>query len=105
MVRWCLGAALLWCVASPVSAQTQIKPYFMVIFDDSGSMNDPTGGGNNSCGQPRTKLNDAKCALQQVVNGYGDVVFGLTSFKTYGTGTTIHATIMEEPYSDSRRFC
>ncbi len=97
MVRWCLAAVLLWvAAASPVSAQTQIKPYFMVIFDDSGSMGSSTGSGNNSCGQPRTRLNDAKCALQQVVNGFGDVTFGLTSFKEYGTGTTIHAPIAED---------
>ncbi|MCA9299333.1 MAG: VWA domain-containing protein, partial [Phycisphaerales bacterium] len=83
-------------LASSASAQTQVKPYFMVMFDDSGSMNDSTGSGNNSCGQPRTKMNDARCALQRVVAGFGDVVFGLASFKEYGTGTTIHVPIAED---------
>ncbi len=95
---WVAAIALLSVLigASTASAQTQVKPYFMVIFDDSGSMDNSTGSGNNSCGQPRTRINDARCALQRVVNGFGDVVFGLTSFKEYGTGTEIHAPIAED---------
>ncbi len=84
-------------IAAPAAAQsTQVKPYFMVIFDDSGSMDSSTGSGNNSCGRPRTRINDAKCALQRVVAGFGDVVFGLMSFREYGTGTVIHAPIAED---------
>jgi len=89
-----LGASL--CFASSASAQEQVKPYFMVIFDDSGSMGSSTGSGNNSCGESHTRLNDAKCALQRVVAGFGDVTFGLTSFRTYGTGSTIHAPLVED---------
>ncbi len=91
-----VGFAMTLGVASAASAQTQVKPYFMVIFDDSGSMRSSTGSGNNSCGRSRTRINDAKCALQRVVAGFGDVVFGLASFKTYGTGTTIHVPIAED---------
>jgi len=90
VVTWTEGA----------SAQTQIKPYFMVIFDDSGSMGDSTGPGNNSCGEARTKLNDAKCALQRVLDAFGDVTFGLTSFKQYGTGSNVHVDLFEDNQAD-----
>ena len=92
-------------LGSSASAQTQIKPYFVVIFDDSGSMSASTGSGNNSCGQPRTRINDAKCALQQVVSAFGDVSFALTSFKEYGTGTTIHVGIAEDNQDDIVSWC
>jgi hypothetical protein len=59
----------------------------MVIVDTSGSMTSSTGSGNNSCGQPRRRINDAKCVLQRVVNGYGDAVFGLERFRQSCSGT------------------
>ena len=96
MTRWMLVSLSVLGLCTQVEAQTQIKPYFMVIFDDSGSMGNSTGSGNNTCGQPRTRINDAKCALQRVLGAFGDVVFGLTSFKTYGTGTTIHVPIQDD---------
>ncbi|HEY8429061.1 MAG TPA: MopE-related protein, partial [Sandaracinaceae bacterium] len=72
-----------WWLASVALAQpgaTAVSPYFLVIVDNSGSMGDPTGSGNNSCGQPRNRLSDAKCVLQSVVNGFGDVTFGLARY-------------------------
>lgn len=128
------------CLLAParVNAQaTAIAPYFLVVVDNSGSMDDPTtcsqhngdqtacgaqpgcsyfttgnrcvatqcftqtssgtcgavagctwnggstqcrGDGRNSCGQTHTKLNDARCVLQQVVYAYGDVNFGLMRY-------------------------
>ena len=65
----------------------------MVIFDDSGSMGNSTGSGNNSCGESRTRINDTKCALQRVLGAFGDVTFGLTSFKDYvGGGPAVDPT-------------
>ncbi|HJL04418.1 MAG TPA: MopE-related protein [Polyangiaceae bacterium LLY-WYZ-15_(1-7)] len=100
LARWVTGlgiAALLTGVfPAEAAAQTAIKPHFMVIFDDSGSMGSSTGGGTNSCGEPRTRINDAKCALQRVVSAFGDVTFGLTAFKQYGTGSNILVPIVEE---------
>lgn len=68
-------------------AQTEVKPYFLVIVDNSGSMNNSTGSGSNSCGQPRTRFNDAKCVVQKIVNSYGDVVFGLERFTQTTSGS------------------
>src|SRR5262245_45570947 len=62
-------------------AQEAVKPYFLVIVDNSGSMTASTGSGTNSCGREHTRMSDAKCVLQRVVNGYGDAVFGLTRFR------------------------
>jgi len=64
-----------------------VKPYFMVIVDNSGSMDTSTGGGANSCGQPQTRMSDAKCVLQRILHGYGDVLFGLERFVTDCSGT------------------
>ncbi|HEY3352399.1 MAG TPA: MopE-related protein [Polyangia bacterium] len=74
--------------AQRAAAQTIVKPYFLVIVDVSGSMDGATtGSGNNSCGQARTKINDAKCVLSKLVNSYGDAVFGLARFKQTCSGT------------------
>ncbi len=67
---------------------SSVAPYFLLIVDTSGSMTTSTGAGNNSCGQPHTRGNDAKCVVQQVVNAYGDVSFGLATFATRCTGGT-----------------
>ncbi len=81
--------ALLGALALPrvAEAQTAVPPYFLVMVDTSGSMTGSTGSGTNSCGQTRTRISDAKCVLQQVVNGYGDVTFGLGRFRQTATGT------------------
>jgi Putative metal-binding motif len=83
MRRCFLGLTALFALLAaplPVAAQSSVAPYFLVIVDTSGSMAGSTGSGNNSCGVPRRRMNDAKCVLQRVVNGYGDVVFGLERF-------------------------
>jgi hypothetical protein len=67
----------------------QVKPYFMVIVDNSGSMATTTGttAERNSCGQDRTRMSDAKCVLQRVLASSGDAVFGLERFRVGSTGT------------------
>jgi hypothetical protein len=82
-----VGGSLL--DAATAHAQTAVSPYFLVMVDTSGSMTSTTTGtGPNSCGQTRRRINDAKCVIQQVVNGYGDVTFGLGRFANTGcTGT------------------
>ena len=73
---------LLLAISSTAGAQTAVKPYFMVIVDNSGSMDDgSTGSGDNSCGEDRIPINDAKCVLQNIVSGYGDVGFGLIRYR------------------------
>jgi MYXO-CTERM domain-containing protein len=68
---------------------TQVKPYILLMVDNSSSMNSSTGSGNNTCGQPKTRLNDAKCVIQRITNSYGDVVFGLGRFtSTYSDEST-----------------
>ncbi len=46
-----------------------------------------SGDGVDSCGQPHTRINDARCVMQQVVNAYGDVQFGLMRYSETVTGT------------------
>jgi len=59
----------------------------MVIVDTSGSMDASTGSGKNSCGRTKSRLSDAKCVLTDIVNSYGNVVFGLERFKENTSGT------------------
>jgi MYXO-CTERM domain-containing protein len=96
-----LAVALLatgLCLApSIVGAQNQVKPYFLIVFDTSGSMNDrapmsdPTRL-DNSCNFTTTttsgmttitaarKMDAAKCALGKLLNSTGDADFGLMQF-------------------------
>ncbi|MDH5671788.1 MAG: MopE-related protein [Myxococcales bacterium] len=71
---------LLGAWLSPSTAQAQaVKPWFLVVMDTSGSMNDT--GVSNSCGfGGSTKMNAAKCALQNILNTTGDAEFGLAQF-------------------------
>ena len=84
---------------SHAAAQSTVSPYFMVIVDTSGSMNGDTGAGNNTCGQDRNRLSDAKCVLQRVFNNYGEVNFGLASFNTTCTTGTTSATCVVDQCS------
>ena len=79
---------VLWVTAlsaSDAHAQSGelISPYFQVIVDTSGSMGGCSGCATvpNSCGQPTTRLNAAKCVLSSLINAYaGDAAFGLSEF-------------------------
>ncbi len=64
-----------------------IKPYMMMILDNSGSMDQRISAGTNSCGRERTRMSDAKCALTNLVASNGDVVFGLERYKETCTGS------------------
>src|SRR5262245_30017275 len=95
MVKPMQRCALFLCVAvattawlfTPVADAQQLKPYFLVIVDTSGSMawckggtqanpnndcschtgnNCSNGFINNRCGFPSNKIGDAKCALQRI---------------------------------------
>jgi MYXO-CTERM domain-containing protein len=79
--------------ANPADWPPPAKPYFMIIQDTSGSMVQctnpvtafpntcPSNATLNSCGMLPSRLNDAKCALRQVVQAFsGEVNFGLASF-------------------------
>ena len=84
-----LAAGLLF-FAGGARAQQQVKPYFLVIFDTSGSMNGTVAA--NSCGFTTTttdmavtttaprKMDTAKCALGKILSATGDADFGLMQF-------------------------
>lgn len=92
------------CLATNGVQAQQLRPYFLVIVDTSGSMAWCAGGstaangtndcschqGNNCsapfntnrCGFEANKLGDAKCALQRILDGVGgDATFGLMQFE------------------------
>jgi hypothetical protein len=91
-----LGALALVTMPRPASAQTQVKPYFLLVFDTSGSMNDlpaventcgyttTTGPMDNRVTEPR-KMDAAKCALGKILNSTGDAEFGLMQFAQSGS--------------------
>ncbi len=71
-----------------------VAPYFQVIVDTSGSMGagcvqncipfvgcEPCPPVPNSCGVEQTRINAAKCVLNDIVNAYGEVTFGLSEFQ------------------------
>jgi len=52
-----------------------------------------TGAGSPSCGGPDTRLNHAKCAINKIVNSYGDMTFALARYpRQTMDGTTTAAT-------------
>lgn len=79
----------LLCVGwvRPASAGDPLKPYVVLILDTSGSMDSTTNSGPPSCGGSDTKLNHAKCAINQIANSYGDMVLGLARFRETPSGT------------------
>ncbi len=80
--------ALLWVAGAGVAlAGDPLKPYVVLILDTSGSMDSSTGSGPPSCGGTDSRLNHAKCAINQIANSYGDMVLGLARFRESHTGT------------------
>jgi hypothetical protein len=84
-----LGAAALVVLAAsgPASAQSGLKPYVVLVLDTSGSMGNSTGAGPTSCGFSDTRLNHARCAIGQIANSVGDMVFSLGMFRMNVSGT------------------
>src|SRR6185312_8949666 len=85
-----LGAAslvVLWSVSTHAAPGSALKPYVVLILDTSGSMADPTNSGPPSCGGTDTKLNHARCAINNIVNSYGDIVFAFAKFHMTGSGS------------------
>ena len=89
-----LGVAALTVMfsASNVWAGDPLKPYVVLILDTSGSMTDVTGSGPPSCGGIDNKLNHARCAIDRIVNSYGDMVFALGRFRMTMSGATTQNT-------------
>ena len=94
-----VAALLMTFATSSAWAGDPLKPYVVLILDTSGSMGPdvnqgggPTGSGPPSCGGADTKLNHARCAIDRIVNSYGDMVFALGRFRMAMTGTTTAAT-------------
>src|SRR5579859_1107063 len=69
-----------------------LKPYVFLILDTSGSMTEATNSGPPSCGDTDSKLHHAICAINDIVNSFGDIVFGFGRFRAIPTGTTTQAT-------------
>ncbi len=88
IVAFALGLITLGTF-SPKSAdaQEQIKPYVLVIFDISGSMSGSTGQGPSSCGAGDTRIDHAKCAIQQVVDAHAEIQFGMGRFRATPDGS------------------
>ena len=72
--------------ASAQSGET-VTPYIVFIMDVSGSMNDPVTGPPESCSGDTGRIEHAKCALQKIVNAYGDVSIALGKFRQTTTDT------------------
>src|SRR4051812_34056905 len=92
MIKRCawLGVAALMGIfaSSTAHAGDPLKPYVVLVLDTSGSMTDPTGSGPPSCGGADNKLNHARCAINKIVNSYGDIVFALGRFRMAQSGNT-----------------
>ncbi len=84
---WLGVAALTMMFATTAHAGDPLKPYVVFILDTSGSMNAATGAGPPSCGGLDNRLNHARCAINKIVNSYGDMVFALGRFREAPGGT------------------
>ncbi|HEY4056065.1 MAG TPA: MopE-related protein, partial [Kofleriaceae bacterium] len=101
LCAWLWGATLMLLVcflprvATAQVASDPLKPYVVLVLDTSGSMvsggGSVTGSGPPSCGGIDNRLNHAKCAINNIVNAYGDMVFALGRFRE-GTSTGTLAT-------------
>ncbi len=73
--------------ANPVDWPQPARPYFMIAFDTSLSMNASDVGATNSCGYANTRNGHARCALRNMINAFaGEVNFGLAAFPGAGGG-------------------
>lgn len=93
LLAW-LGVTTLCVLTSTASAQNDVlKPYVVLILDTSGSMATATGSGPTSCGRQDQRINHAVCAINQIVNSYGDMVFSFGRFRETTAGSTGNTTV------------
>jgi len=85
-IRW-LAVAAVVIATSTSFAQGVLKPYVVMMVDTSGSMDNSTGAGPPSCGGIDNRLNHARCAINKIVNSYGEMVFALGRFRMTASGT------------------
>ncbi len=65
---------------NPADWPAPSKPYFMIAFDTSGSMDSTVSGAANSCGYENTRLGHGRCAVRNTVRAFSQANFGLASF-------------------------
>src|SRR3954470_24846582 len=100
LIAW-LGATTLFVLTSSAHAQNDVlKPYVVLILDTSGSMDISTGAGPTSCGKPDKRINHAVCAINNIANSYGDMVFSLARFRETTTGSTGNTQVTCDTNSD-----
>ena len=89
-----LGAATLFVLmsSSAHAANDVLKPYVVMILDTSGSMIASTNSGPTSCGKTDNRINHAVCAIYNIVNSYGDMVFAFGRFRETTSGGTSGVT-------------
>src|SRR3954466_7295661 len=88
LLAW-FGVTTLCVLTSTVQAQNDVlKPYVVLILDTSGSMATATGSGPTSCGRQDQRINHAVCAINNIVNSYGDMVFSLARFRETTSGSS-----------------
>src|SRR3569623_1837725 len=114
VLAWLCGATLLLVcsLAGSDGGGTSLKPYVTLILDTSGSMSEATGFGSPTCGNhcststntlchvngdcPATetcvapadqKFFHAKCAINNIANSYGEIVFALGRYRATQAGT------------------
>ena len=85
-----LGAAMLFMLVSvrADAANDVLKPYVVLILDTSDSMLIPTGSGPTTCGKVDNRLNHAVCAINNIINSYGDMVFSFGRFREIASATS-----------------
>ena len=70
-----------------------LKPYVVMVVDTSGSMADAVIPATTpTCGGTTSKLDHARCAVNTIANGDGDIVFALGRYRQTVGGTTTAAT-------------
>lgn len=93
LLAW-FGVTTLCVLTSTASAQNDVlKPYVVLILDTSGSMNIATGSGPTSCGRQDQRINHAVCAINNIVNSYGDMVFSFARFRESTNGSSGNTTV------------
>ena len=101
LLAW-FGVTTLCVLTSTASAQNDVlKPYVVLILDTSGSMAGSTGSGPTSCGRSDQRINHAVCAINNIVNSYGDMVFSFARFRETTSGTANMATTTDTKACDT----